>query len=188
MKRSHRIALKPTAEQESLFGQHAGYARFAYNWAVGEFEADLEVGEWLGEKTLRPRWNKVKHLVAPWARTLSQNPAKYAIIDFGQASGAWGAWRKAVMAGERPGGRVGFPRFRRRKHEQGFRADNGPDTVRVDGKAVLLPKALERVAMVEELRFGGSIREVAINRTAGVWFASFCVEDGQPVPLVKEGW
>ena len=186
MKRAHRIALKPTPEQESLFHQHAGYARFAYNWAVGEFKAGLGVGEWLSEKTLRPRWNKVKHLIAPWARPLSQNPAKYAIIDFGQAADGWGAWRKGVKAGKRPGRRVGFPRFKRRKHEQGFRADNGPDTVRVYGKAVLLPK-IGVVAMVEELRFAGSIREATINRTAGIWFASFCIEDGQPVPPVKDG-
>ena len=50
----------------------------------------------------------------------------------------------------------------------------------------MLPK-IGRVAMVEELRWTGSIREVTINRTAGVWFASFCVEDGQPVPAVKDG-
>ena len=62
MKRSHRIALKPTPEQESLFRQHAGYARFAYNWAVGEFKAGLDVGEWLSDRTLRPRWNKIKPL------------------------------------------------------------------------------------------------------------------------------
>ena len=186
MIRSHRICLNPTGEQESLFLQHAGYARFAYNWAVGEFKAGLEVGEWLSEKTLRPRWNKVKHLIAPWARTLSQNAAKYAIIDFGQAAEAWGTWRKAVRAGKRPGRRVGFPRFKRRKHEQGFRADNGPDTVRVDGKAVMLPK-IGQVPMVEELRWIGSIREVTINRTAGTWFASFCVEDGEEPPSVKDG-
>ena len=52
MKRSHRIALKPTPEQETLFGQHAGYARFAYNWALGEFKAGLDVGEWLRERTV----------------------------------------------------------------------------------------------------------------------------------------
>ena len=45
MKRAHRIALKPTPGQESLFSQHAGYARFAYNWAVEEFKAGLDVGE-----------------------------------------------------------------------------------------------------------------------------------------------
>ena len=186
MIRSHRICLRPTREQESLFGQHAGYARFAYNWAVGEFKAGLDVGEWLSDRSLRPRWNRVKRIIAPWARALCQNAAKYAIIDFGQAAEAWGAWRKAVKGGKKPGRRRGFPRFKRRKHEQGFRADNGPDTVRVDGKAVILPK-LGQVAMVEELRFGGSIREVTVNRTAGTWFASFCLEDGQPVPPVKDG-
>ena len=58
--------------------------------------------------------------------------------------------------------------------------------MRAAGKAVMLPR-IGRVAMVEELRFRGSVREVTINRTAGRWFASFCVEDGQPVPPVKAG-
>ena len=58
--------------------------------------------------------------------------------------------------------------------------------MRVDGKEVLLPK-IGWVAMVEELRFHGSIREVTINRTAGTWFASFCVEDGQDPPVEKAG-
>ena len=65
-------------------------------------------------------------------------------------------------------------------------ADNGPDTVRVDGKAVVLPK-IGRVDMVEPLRFAGSIREVTVNRTAGTWFAAFCIEDGQSPPPVKDG-
>ena len=186
MKRSHRVALKPTTEQEKLFGQHAGYARYAYNWALGEFRAGLEVGEWLAERTLRPRWNKVKGMIAPWGLALSQNAAKYAIIDFGQAAESWGEYRQKVKAGGRTGRRVGFPRFKRRKHEQGFRADNGPDTVRVDGKMVILPK-IGRVEMVEELRFEGSIREVTVNRTAGTWFACCCVEDGEQPPPVKAG-
>ena len=186
MKRAHKVALAPTPEQEDLFGQHAGYARFAYNWALGEFKAGLDVGEWLTDKTLRPRWNVVKKFIAPWGAELSQNAAKYAIIDLGQAATSWGEYRKRVKSGRRAGRRVGFPRFKRRKHEQGFRADNGPDTVRADGKAVVLPK-IGMVAMVEQLRFCGSIREVTINRTAGTWFACFCVEDGADPPPVKDG-
>ncbi len=91
------------------------------------------MGEWLAERTLRPRWNRVKGMIAPWGTVLYQNAAKYAIIDFGQAAASWGKYRQKVKAGQRPGRRVGFPRFKRRKHEQGFRADNGPDTVKVDG-------------------------------------------------------
>ena len=186
MKRAHKIALAPTPEQEVRFGQHAGYARFAYNWSVGEFKAGLDVGEWLNHQSLRPRWNRVKGIIAPWAAPLSQNAAKYAIIDFGAAAESWGEYRKRIKAGQRSGRRVGFPKFKRRRHEQGFRADNGPDTVRVDSKAVILPK-IGRVAMVERLRFHGSIREVTINRTAGTWFACFCIEDGQETPPVKSG-
>ena len=186
MLRTHRIALKPTAEQESQFKQHAGYAHFAYNWALGEFQAGLDLGDWLTERTLRPRWNKVKGMIAPWGGDLSQNAAKYAVIDLGQAAERWGEYRRRVKSGRPSGRRVGFPRYKRRKHEQGFRADNGPDTVRVDGKAVILPW-IGRVVMVERLRFTGSIREMTINRTAGVWFACFCVEDGQEAPSVKEG-
>ena len=169
-----------------LFGRHAGCARFAYNWAVGEFRAGLEVGEWLTERTLRPRWNLVKGMIAPWGRELSQNAAKYAIIDFGQAAEGWGEYCRKVKVGQRPGRRVGYPRYKRRKHEQGFRADNGPDTVRVEGKMVTLPK-IGHVEMVERLLFQGSVREVTVNRTAGVWFARICVEDGQEPPPVKEG-
>ena len=103
-----------------------------------------------------------------------------------------------MKAGLRSGRRVGFPRLKRRRQEQGFRADNGPDTVRVDGKVVILPKIgrvamvvilpkIGRVAMVEDLRFHGSIREVTVNRTARTWFACFCIEDGQQAPPVKPG-
>ena len=143
MLKSHRVALRPTSEQESLFLQHAGSARFAYNWAVGEFKASLEMGEWLTERSLRPRWSLVKHFIAPWSSQLSQNAAKYAIIDLGQASSRWGEYRRRLKQGINCR-RVGFPRFKRRRHEQGFRADNGPETVRVDGKTVVLPKLKPR--------------------------------------------
>ena len=151
MLKSHRVALRPTSEQESLFLQHAGFARFAYNWAVGEFKAGLHMGEWLTERTLRPRWNLVKRVIAPWACALSQNAAKYAIIDLGQASSRWGEYQRSLKQGIRCR-RVGFPRFKRRRHEEGFRADNGPATVRVDGRTVILPR-IGRVAMVEQLGF-----------------------------------
>ena len=185
MKKSHRVALRPTPEQESRFLQHAGYSRFAYNWAVGEFQAGLQVGEWLSERSLRPRWNLVKGIIAPWGRELSQNSAKYAIIDLGQAASRWGEYRRKRKQGI-PCGRVGFPRFKRRKHEQGFRADNGPDTVMALGRTVILPK-IGRVTMVEHLRFSGRINEVTVNRTAGRWFACFSVETGEPLPPVKDG-
>ena len=79
MLRSHRIALMPVAWQDLLFRQHAGYARYAFNWAIDEFSAGLSVGDWCNDLTLRPRFNVVKYLIAPWAAALSQNASKGAI-------------------------------------------------------------------------------------------------------------
>ena len=94
-----------------------------------------------------------RSMITPWSRELSQNAAKYAIIDVGQAISNWreyGRKRKQGISCRR----IGFPRFKRRKHEEGFQADNGPDTVRVDGKGATLPK-IGTVALVEHLRFTG---------------------------------
>ena len=70
-----------------------------------------------------------------------------------------------------------------------FHADNGPDTVRVGGKAVTLPK-IGTVAMVEHLRSHGSIREVTINRTAGTLSrvthnCRFLLPPGELLPITQ---
>ena len=126
MKKSHRVALRPTPEQESRFLQHAGYSRFAYNWAVGEFQAGLQMGEWLSERSLRPRWNLVKGIIAPWGRELSQNSAKYAIIDLGQAASRWG---NTAGSGSRvpPAAGWGFPGSSGASTSR----DSGPTTARI---------------------------------------------------------
>ena len=61
-------------------------ARSPTTGPVGEFKAGLDVAEWLPDQTLRPRWNVVKGIIAPWGAVLSQSAAKYAIIDLGQAA------------------------------------------------------------------------------------------------------
>ena len=120
MKRAHRVALAPTPEQEVRFGQHAGYARFAYNWALGEFRAGLQVGEWLNHQSLRPRWNRVKGIIAPWAAPLSQNAAKYAVIRPGRWGGKLGRLSQAVegWASSRAAG--GLPQVQAAKARAGL--------------------------------------------------------------------
>ena len=80
----------------------------------------------------------VRRFIAPWGGVLGQNAAKYAIIDLGQAcqscNDSTHKRRDGVACR-----RVGFPRLKRRRHEQGVRADNGPDTVRVKGNSWLRP-------------------------------------------------
>ena len=56
---THRIALDPTNRQETLLRQHAGYARFAWNWGVEESRRALRAGEKSATShyRLRPAFN-----------------------------------------------------------------------------------------------------------------------------------
>ena len=179
MLRSHKIRLQPSPAQKAAFSAHCGYARVAYNWAVDEFRAGLDVGEWLGIYSLLPRWNRVKGILYGWGNPLSQLAAKGAVLDAGRAIDRWGAYRKRVKGGGNGGRFVGFPRIKKRGRS--FRADNGAGTVRVDGKAVILPK-IGRVRMRELLRFDGRICEARVSVRADKWYIAFQVDDGAELP------
>ena len=199
--KTHKIALRPTPDQGALFAQHAGYARFAYNYALGvwrenhrRFEghangraahkANAETKplcRWLNDFDLRPIWNQHKRFVcrdkqtgASWARTLSQNPAKYAVK----------AVSDAVKAAYNDGQPNAAPTFKGRRSRSAFRADNGPGTIRCEDRTIVLPKKMGgRVEMAERLRFAGSIREVTIVQDGGRWFACVTVKTGErPAP------
>ena len=60
---THRIALDPTNRQKTLLRQHAGYARFAWNWAVAECRRALDAGEPSATRheRFRPLFNAVKN-------------------------------------------------------------------------------------------------------------------------------
>ena len=140
---THRIALDPNDRQETLLRQHAGGARFAWNWGVAETRRALDAGEKAATShyRLRPAFNQVKRHIAPWSAALSQNAAKYALIDLADAWDRF--WRERSEAKDcsrsvRPQYRP--PRFHSRKRGMAFRADNGPDTVRCAGRTIHLPK------------------------------------------------
>ena len=170
--KTHKVCLVTNNAEATLLSRHQGYARFAFNHALADFHAladsreGLDAGEWRGEKTLRPRFNAVKRTLAPWSATLSQNAGKYAIVELGQAIGAFGTYRKAVLAGKKVK-QVGFPRFRKRTSASGFRADNGPGTVRLEGKSIRLPK-------IGTLRSGpfGLVSPCVSTGTWGTWWKS----------------
>ena len=175
MIRSHRIALDVNTGQRVALARHAGYARFAYNWALADFKAGLDAGEWRSDRTLRPRWNAAKHAAAPWCTAMLQVVAKNAIRDLGRAVDSW----------KDPKLRARFPRFKRRGSRQAFRLDNGPDTVRIAGRCLHAGK-LGKLRMREALRFEGRILGAVVSRTAQRWFVAVTVEDGVDLPVQYE--
>lgn len=92
-------------KQASALRQHCGAARVAFNHALSDFKKGLEEDEWRNDKTLRPRFNKVKHMEYPWLKGLSANAAKNAIVHCGEAIDKWRKGKKSKR-------KVGFPKFR----------------------------------------------------------------------------
>jgi putative transposase len=172
---AHRVRLIPSADQKAYFRKACGVTRFAYNWALAEWQRRYAAGEKPNEVALRKALNAIKHEQFPWMREVTKNAPQQAIKNLGKAYANWFA---ALKRGDR---RIQAPTFKKKgKSRASFRADNGcdaehPDAVAVDGKRVKLP-VIGWVKMREEVRFAGKIVSVTVSREANAWYASFTIE------------
>ena len=167
--RAQKIALKPNKEQLELFNKHCGYARVAYNAAHSDFTAGLQNDTWHSVYELKRQFNVRKRDVFEWCDELSQNASKNAIHNFHDAVTRWQNKQNK------------FPKRKNRKSKDAYQADNGPGTVRVEGRHVMLPK-IGKVRMCEKPRWSGEIRRAVVSRTADKWFASILVEIPDETP------
>src|SRR3984893_18762689 len=173
---AHRIRLVPTADQESYFDRACGVARFAYNWALAEWQRQYATGKKPSEVALRKQLNALKHEQFPWMGEVTKNAAQQGIKNLGRAYTTFFEDLKKYRRNELPWKRVRVPTFKKKGRHDAFRADNGPDkyhpdAVRTNGKCVKLP-VIGWVAMREEARFAGRILSTTISRQADAWYAS----------------
>jgi putative transposase len=63
---AHQIALDLTQDQEAYCQRVAGTARFAYNWALAEWQRQYHAGEKPTAAQLKKQWNAIKHERYPW--------------------------------------------------------------------------------------------------------------------------
>ena len=165
---AHKIALDPNDRQATHFAKAAGTARFAWNWALGQWQDQYKAGGKPSETALRKQLNAIKDEQFPWMGEITKNAPQQAIKNLGTAF-------KNFFEG-----RAKFPSFKKKGVHDSFRADNGPqvkgaDAVVVDGKRVRLP-VIGWVRMREPLRFAGQVKSAVVSRSADRWFVSLQVE------------
>ena len=160
--RTQQIELNPNNKQSTLMGQHAGYARVAFNFALSSFKVGLDTDEWRTYVDIKREFNAVKYDKFHWCSDLSQNASKNAIHNFGDAVTRWKS------------GQNSFPTYKKRSDRISYQADNGTGTVEVYKKRIKLPK-IGWVRMREELRYTGEISRVVVSKRNGKWFASILV-------------
>ena len=165
---SHKIRLDPNNRQATYLAKAAGTARFAYNWALAEWQTQYAV--WKADNTqpkpnqmsLRRQLNAVKRDQFPWMLEVSKNAPQMAIIQLGQAFNNFFA------------GRAQYPQFKKKgKSRDSFTLTN--DQFGIDACRIRIPH-LGLVRMRETLRFSGKILSATISRTADQWFASITVD------------
>ncbi|WGZ95526.1 MAG: RNA-guided endonuclease TnpB family protein [Candidatus Thiothrix putei] len=165
---SHKIRLDPNHKQATYLAKAAGTARFAYNWALAEWQT--QYAAWKDDNTqpkpnqmgLRRQLNAIKREQFPWMLEVTKNAPQMAIIQLGVAF-------KNFFAG-----RAKYPQFKKKgKSRDSFTLTN--DQFSLDGCRIRIPN-LGLVRMRETLRFSGKILSATISRTADQWFASITVD------------
>jgi putative transposase len=77
-----KIRLKPTEEQEKLFWQASGTARFIYNWALNrQIENYKNGGKFISDNDLRKEITQLKKSELTWLNEISNNIPKQAVKD-----------------------------------------------------------------------------------------------------------
>ena len=184
MKTAHRIALDSTDRQRTYLTKAAGTARFAYNWALAEWQRQYQAKKLdhslpaPSESALRRALNAVKREQFPWMLEVTKCAPQEAIRDLGVAfknffEGC--ALRKAGFKGRV----AGYPQFKKKGQHEAFRISSPRTKVEeVSGKRrsyFWIPN-LGWVRMREELRFQGKLLSAAVSRVADRWQVSFCVD------------
>ena len=170
---SQKIRLVPNKEQEEFFLKSCGVARFAYNWALAEWQKRYQNNEKVTEGDLQKKMNAIKATEFPWMLDVSKNVPQDAIKNLGVA---FRNFFRRVKKNENPG----YPKFKKKgKCKDSFRPDNGSsstaDALDFDGKKVRIPR-LGWVKTRSEVRFEGKIISGKISLTAGRWFLSICID------------
>jgi len=172
---AHRIRLDPNNKQATYLARAAGTARFAYNWALSEWQKQYEACKAdptlakPSEAALRRQLNRIKREQYPWMLGVTKNAPQIAIMQLGRAFENFFA------------GRTCYPRFRRKGRDDRFTISN--DQFRVEDRHIRIPK-LGWVRMRETLRFAGRIVSASVARVADHWYASITVDvSDSRVPL-----
>ncbi len=174
VRQAYRYELKPNNVQRTLLAQHAGAARFAFNWALAgrieRFKSMQGKERFSNAIADHRRWNVWKREHAAWADEVSKCAPQEAFRDLDRAFQNF--WR-----GRRTGRRIGFPRFRKKGVRESFRFSTG--AIRALGTHVQLPR-LGKIRVKESTAVKGRVLSATVSQEADRWYVSFTVERERP--------
>jgi putative transposase len=178
--RAYRYELDPNNIQRSSLAQHAGVARFAYNWGleqrIKQYKNNQGDERFTDAMKQHKLLNSLKKDQFSWMYETSKCAPQEALRDLHRAF-------KNFYRGLKSGKNIGFPRFKRRGVRDSFRLTG---TIRFHERAIQLPRIGKiRINEKKESYYNGRILSITVRRRANRWFVSVIVEenilDPQPV-------
>ena len=169
----HVIRLDPTEKQANALSRAAGVSRFAYNWALEEYEKRRKAGIKVSVYDLKKEWNALKREEFPWVLESPRDANSQPFADLRQAV----TNRVRSVRGERRGRRVGSPRFRKKGVNDSFYVANDRFSLHPRGKrGIVRLSVIGNVRTMERLRWTGKILSGRVFRQAGLWYLAVNVE------------
>lgn len=166
---AHKIELRCNNKQRTYFAKASGTARFAYNWALAQWQAQYQANKENPELPkpnqglLRKQLNAIKREQFPWMLEVTKNAPQMAIIHLGEA---FNRFFKGLAK---------HPRFKKKGVNDSFTLTN--DQFRLDDSLsrIKIPN-LGWVRLREPLRFHGKILSATVSRQADRWMVSVSVD------------
>jgi len=178
--KAYRYELDPNNIQRSHLAQHAGVARFAYNWGlekrIARYKNNQGDDRFTDAMKQHKLLNSMKKNQFSWMYETSKCAPQEALRDLHQAF-------QNFYRGLKTGKKIGIPRFKRRGVRDSFRLTGA---IKFHERGIQLPR-IGKVRIKEKRKsyYSGRILSVTVRRRANRWFVSVTVEediiDPQPV-------
>jgi putative transposase len=182
VQRAYKIELDLTDQQITACKQHAGTARWAYNWGLRvKQERYTATKKSPNAIELHRELNALKKTQVPWMYDVSKCAPQEALWNL-DAAFAHFFRRCALKKAGKWRGKLGYPQFKTKKKGLGSFRLTG--RIVVSEKSIVLPR-LGRLRLKEREYLptkGVQILSATVSEQAGHWYVSLQVEQEQAVP------
>jgi putative transposase len=181
LNRSYKFELDPNNRVKSLLAQHAGTARFVWNWSLARrierFHSQDNEGKFTNYIAEHKDLVVLKATEFSWMYSVSKCAPVEALRHLDKAFKSFWARRKEG---------VGFPRFKKRGVSRDSFYLQGP--FRIQDRYIKLPK-IGTIRLKERTRgrVKGRILSATVSRTADRWFVSIATVEDRPEPTPIQG-
>jgi putative transposase len=180
--KAYRYELDPNNRQRSHLHQHAGVARFAYNWGLEQriqlFKDNKGTERFTDAMKQHRLLNSLKRSQFSWMYKSSKCAPQEALRDLHRAF-------QNFYRGLKTGRKVGFPRFKKKGVRDSFRLTGA---IRLHKRGIQLPRlGVIRIKEKRRSYYSGRILSATVRRRADRWFVSVTVEEEIPDPVTPAG-